>query len=137
MQRPWGFETWCFFMFGLLGETRETIEQTIRFAIELDPDVSKFHIVKPYPGSEFHQELKQLGLIREFDPERYSIHTYPVHRTEDLDFRGNFPVPGPGLPEILYAPAPHTPAFPPLEFLEPHPEQYGAGVPPLEIVNQK
>jgi anaerobic magnesium-protoporphyrin IX monomethyl ester cyclase len=79
-----GFETWCFFMFGLLGETKETIEQTIRFAIELDPDVSKFHIVKPYPGSEFHRELKQMGLIQEFDPERYSIHTFPVHRTEAL-----------------------------------------------------
>jgi len=79
-----GFETWCFFLFGLIGETRETIEQTINFALELDPDVAKFHIVKPYPGSELYREMQEQGLIQDFDPERYAIHTFPVHHTAAL-----------------------------------------------------
>jgi len=79
-----GFETWCFFLFGLMGETRETLEQTINFAIELDPDVAKFHIVKPYPGSEIYEEMQKLGLILDFDYEHYAVYTYPVHRTEAL-----------------------------------------------------
>ena len=79
-----GFETWGFFMLGLLGESAETVEQTIRFALELDPDVAKFHILKPYPGSEVYHQMKDLGLILDFDVEKYGIHTYPVHRTEHL-----------------------------------------------------
>ena len=79
-----GLETWCFFMLGLLGETRETVEQSIKFAIELDPDIVKFHIFKPYPGSDLSREMKSKGLILDFDVEKYGIHTYPVHRTEAL-----------------------------------------------------
>jgi anaerobic magnesium-protoporphyrin IX monomethyl ester cyclase len=79
-----GFETWCFFMLGLMGDTRETIEQTIRFAIELDPDVAKFHVLKPYPGSEIHRQMEAGGFILDHNVENYGIHTYPVHRTETL-----------------------------------------------------
>jgi radical SAM superfamily enzyme YgiQ (UPF0313 family) len=79
-----GFETWCFFMLGLMGETAQTIEKTIAFAQELDPDVAKFHILKPYPGSEIHEQMKAAGLILDFEVENYGIHTYPVHRTEAL-----------------------------------------------------
>jgi radical SAM superfamily enzyme YgiQ (UPF0313 family) len=71
-------------MLGLLGETKETVEQSIKFAIELDPDVAKFHIFKPYPGSDLSLEMKSKGLILDFDVEKYGIHTYPVHRTEAL-----------------------------------------------------
>ncbi len=40
------------FMLGMPSETRETCEQTIRFAKELDCDFVKFNIAIPYPGSE-------------------------------------------------------------------------------------
>ncbi|MCQ9207528.1 MAG: B12-binding domain-containing radical SAM protein [Omnitrophica bacterium] len=33
-----GFETWAFLIFGLPGDTKETIKETIRFVKELDPD---------------------------------------------------------------------------------------------------
>ena len=79
-----GLETWCFFMFGLPGETVETVRRTIDFAIELDPDVVKFHVFKPFPGSEVYQQLKAQGLILDFDPEKYAIHTYPIHRTASM-----------------------------------------------------
>jgi len=42
------------FILGLPGETKETIERTIRFVLELDPDYATFSLATPYPGTEFH-----------------------------------------------------------------------------------
>ncbi len=84
MAKETGFETWGFFLIGLPGEDRRTILQTIDFAIRLDPDIAKFHILKPYPRSEVHEQLKKLGLIIDEDYIHYGIHTGPVHRLPDL-----------------------------------------------------
>lgn len=51
------------FMLGLPGETRETIEQTIRFACELDPDTIQVSIAAPYPGTEFYQQAIDNGWL--------------------------------------------------------------------------
>lgn len=45
------------FVIGLPGETPETIESTIRFAIELSPETAKFNRFTPYPGSELYELL--------------------------------------------------------------------------------
>jgi radical SAM superfamily enzyme YgiQ (UPF0313 family) len=45
------------FIIGLPGETPETIEKTIRFAIELSPETAKFNRFTPYPGSELYDLL--------------------------------------------------------------------------------
>lgn len=74
-----GFETWGFFMIGLPGDDKTTMMETINFAIELDPDIAKFHILKPYPGSEAHQWLLERNLIDDLDYSHYGIHTTPVH----------------------------------------------------------
>ena len=78
-------ETWAFFMFGLPGDTVKTMRQTIKFAKELDPDVAKFHILKPYPGTEVFDLLSRQGLILESDWSKYGIHTKPVHRLPGLN----------------------------------------------------
>ncbi|MCL5102627.1 MAG: hopanoid biosynthesis associated radical SAM protein HpnJ [Armatimonadetes bacterium] len=44
------------FMLGLPGETRETVEQTIRFACELDPETIQVSIAAPYPGTELYRQ---------------------------------------------------------------------------------
>jgi len=77
-------ETWGFFMLGLPGDTSKTIRQTIKFAKELDPDVAKFHILKPYPGTEIFDLLSRQGLILDSDWTKYGIHTKPVHRLPGL-----------------------------------------------------
>jgi len=79
-----GFETWGFFMLGLPGDDNKTIRETINFAKNLNPDIAKFHILKPFPGTEAFDELKERGLITEFDYSLYGIHTRPVHRLETL-----------------------------------------------------
>lgn len=79
-----GFETWGFFMMGLPGETEETINDTINFAKELDPDFAKFLILKPYPGSEVFRELDSKGLIFDKNYKNYGVYTGPVHNLESL-----------------------------------------------------
>ena len=46
-----GIETACFFMLGFPGETRSEMEETIRFARNLNPTYASFHVVTPYPGT--------------------------------------------------------------------------------------
>src|SRR5207244_13198711 len=38
------------FILGLPGETRQTIDETVRFACELDPDTIQVSLAAPYPG---------------------------------------------------------------------------------------
>lgn len=47
-----GLKTHCFFIFGNMNETKESIEKTIKFAIELAPTASSFTMLIPYPGTK-------------------------------------------------------------------------------------
>ncbi|MCD6405544.1 MAG: radical SAM protein [Planctomycetes bacterium] len=53
--RAAGIETLAFFMFGLPGETDADREESIRFALELDPTYASFHFATPYPGSRLFE----------------------------------------------------------------------------------
>ena len=67
--RSVGMETIGFFIIGMPGETEETIEETIRFAIELDPLVANFSIATPFPGTEMYRTVKESGrlLVEDYD----------------------------------------------------------------------
>ena len=56
-----GMETVGFFIIGLPGDTEESIEQTIRFAIELDPLVANFSMMTPYPGTMAYEQIMNGG----------------------------------------------------------------------------
>jgi len=47
------------FQVGHPGETPETIERTIQFAMELDPETIQVSMSHPYPGTEFDAYLKK------------------------------------------------------------------------------
>jgi len=79
------FETWGFFMIGLPGESAETIKQTIAFAKKLDPDIAKFHILKPFPGNEVYEYLRSRNFILTQDYDKFGFHTPPIHRLENLE----------------------------------------------------
>jgi hopanoid biosynthesis associated radical SAM protein HpnJ len=51
------------FQVGLPGETRETIEKTIRFAMELDPETMQVSISHPFPGTAFFNYLEENGYL--------------------------------------------------------------------------
>ncbi|MDO8647819.1 MAG: radical SAM protein [Candidatus Diapherotrites archaeon] len=47
-----------FFMFGLPGETLETMKETVQFAKELDLDYCSISMTTPYPGTRLFDEIK-------------------------------------------------------------------------------
>lgn len=51
------------FTFGLPGETEETIQRTIGFASEMDPDSVQFSIATPYPGTNYYDMAQESGML--------------------------------------------------------------------------
>ena len=51
------------FMIGLPIETQETIEETIRFAEEIDPFSIQVSIAAPYPGTELYRQATENGWL--------------------------------------------------------------------------
>jgi len=51
------------FILGLPGETRETMEETIRFAREIDPYSLQVSLAAPYPGTALYDEAKREGWL--------------------------------------------------------------------------
>ena len=69
-----------YFMLGFPGETREEMEETVRFAMELDPEVASFTLFVPLPGTkEYHRACK----VGTFDPEYYLHRIIPEFNFPD------------------------------------------------------
>jgi radical SAM superfamily enzyme YgiQ (UPF0313 family) len=69
-----GLDTMGFFIFGLPADTEESMEDTIRFALELDPDLANFMIAAPYPGTELWEIARRDGRLFSLDWRDYAIH---------------------------------------------------------------
>jgi radical SAM superfamily enzyme YgiQ (UPF0313 family) len=55
------------FMVGNRGETRETLETTLRFAKELNPDTAQFFPIMVYPGTDDYRYFDEKGWITTHD----------------------------------------------------------------------
>jgi len=55
MSQKAGLKVRCFFILGHYTETVETIKETIKFALELNPDALSFGLMVPNPGTEFRK----------------------------------------------------------------------------------
>ncbi len=51
------------FILGLPGETRETIEETIRFAMEVNPHTLQVSLAAPYPGTFLYRQAMENGWL--------------------------------------------------------------------------
>ncbi|MGA3059321.1 MAG: radical SAM protein [Candidatus Bathyarchaeia archaeon] len=63
-----GIKVGCFFVIGLIGETKADIEETIKFAYKLKrlgADSFIFSIAMPLYGTAFYEQAKQGGFLRE------------------------------------------------------------------------
>ena len=63
-----GIKVGCFFVIGLIGETKEDIEETIRFAYKLrklGADSFIFSIATPVYGTELYEQAKRGGFLRD------------------------------------------------------------------------
>jgi hopanoid biosynthesis associated radical SAM protein HpnJ len=57
------------FILGLPGETNETIEETIRFAIEVNPHTIQVSLAAPYPGTFLHRQALENGWLEDQEAE--------------------------------------------------------------------
>jgi hopanoid biosynthesis associated radical SAM protein HpnJ len=51
------------FILGLPGETKETIDETIRFAAEINPHTIQVSLAAPYPGTYLHRQAVENGWL--------------------------------------------------------------------------
>jgi len=68
-----GIEVRAAFMLGNPGETVETMEENIRFAIRLNPDIAIFNITTPFPGTEMFNWADRNGLLKTRDWRDYNV----------------------------------------------------------------
>lgn len=81
--REIGIATRAFFIIGLPGDTKETINKTFKLAEEIDADDYFFNAVVPYPGTKLYEEAKRKGWILEEDWEKLVV-SEAVMRNEKL-----------------------------------------------------
>jgi radical SAM superfamily enzyme YgiQ (UPF0313 family) len=82
--RDAGIRSFAFFIFGYPGETLETINHTVDYAIELNPDFANFYPAVPYPGTELYNKVVRDGLLVEEDWSRME-YSYYLLRGNGLD----------------------------------------------------
>jgi radical SAM superfamily enzyme YgiQ (UPF0313 family) len=63
LAREVGIKTQAFFLFGMPGETQETIRETIEFAKELNASSTQFAVAIPHPGTVLYTECKANGWL--------------------------------------------------------------------------
>ncbi len=57
-----GIDTLGYFMIGYPGETKETMEKTIQFAMKLPLDYAQFTVLTPFPDTEIYEYYMHNGL---------------------------------------------------------------------------
>ncbi|MEE9322958.1 MAG: radical SAM protein [Candidatus Aenigmarchaeota archaeon] len=77
-----GIFTHATYMFGLPGETEETIRKTIDFFVKLKTDTAQFSAATPYPGTDFYKMCEERGWLITKDWTKYdgsgcSVVSYP------------------------------------------------------------
>ncbi len=63
--RKLGIQIHGAFILGLPEESKETIEESIRFAMEVNPDTIQVSLASPYPGTKFFELCREKGYLVE------------------------------------------------------------------------
>ena len=73
------------FSFGLSGETKKTIQETLDFAKSIDCDSVQFSITTPFPGTRYYEELKTSGRLLSEHWEDFDGNNNSVVKFDDMD----------------------------------------------------
>ena len=79
-----GFKTAVYFIFGLPGETKKTMQRTIDFAKSLGADFATMGVAQPLPGTKFFDYLNERELLLTKDWSKYDPCQKPVYHYPDL-----------------------------------------------------
>lgn len=87
--RELGIKTQAYFLFGVPGESQDTIQETIKFANEIGADSTQFAIAIPHPGTELYEVCTDRGWLlydewEDFAAENSLIETDQLTR-EDVE----------------------------------------------------
>ncbi|MFA6428766.1 MAG: radical SAM protein [Candidatus Buchananbacteria bacterium] len=84
LARQAGLKSLMFLMVGLPGEKEEDAILTGRLVEEIKPDLVRFHITTPFPGSELWEMLKSKNQIEDYNLLHYNTRYTAVHHTDEL-----------------------------------------------------
>jgi len=84
MVKRHGIKVHLTFMFGLQGETPDSMQRTLDLAYELDPDSAQFTVAVPFPGSRLHEELHEQGRLEGLEYEDLDGYRTGVVSTDAL-----------------------------------------------------
>ncbi|MEW5984938.1 MAG: radical SAM protein [Acidobacteriota bacterium] len=82
--REAGIRSFAFFILGYPGDTRESIERTLEYALDIDPDYANFYPAVPYPGTDLYEKCRREGLLVSEDWSRME-YSYYLLRGNGLD----------------------------------------------------
>lgn len=84
MVKDAGIKAYCSFVFGLPGENRDTVRETIEFVKRTLPTGAQFNIAVPYPGTKLYEIALEKGWIAEQTNFRNMCQHKSLMRTEEL-----------------------------------------------------
>ncbi|RCK81517.1 MAG: Bacteriochlorophyllide c C12 methyltransefase BchR [Candidatus Ozemobacter sibiricus] len=78
-----------YFQFGLPGETRQSMQETLDFALASQADFVTFGIATPVPGTPFYDELRERRWLHtqdwaSYDPTRPPVYSYPGLSSQEI-----------------------------------------------------
>lgn len=74
--RKYKIESRCAFIFGSQGETIESMQRTLDYSIELDPDLALYNIATPYPGTQLFQWAKDNNYLATEEWSDFELSTF-------------------------------------------------------------
>ncbi len=84
MLRKNKINVWATFIIGNEGDSRISIEKTIKFAKKVDPTYCSFMFLSPLPGTNSYLSMSKKGYIKAKDWSEFNWHGAPVFETEEL-----------------------------------------------------
>ncbi len=86
--RKQGIKSQLHLIFGLPGETRETLEKTIKEVVRAGPDYAQFYCAVPFPGTEFREYVNKKGYLKKVGWSKYEINnalvSYPNLSSQEI-----------------------------------------------------
>jgi radical SAM superfamily enzyme YgiQ (UPF0313 family) len=84
-----GLKTWGYFIIGLPGENKSTVQETINLAKRIPLDIALFHIAMPYAGTEFYFQAVANGWLntnewKHFDMNDSAVLEYDAFSAEQI-----------------------------------------------------
>lgn len=85
-----GLRTYATYMFGLYGDTKESMKETLKLAVKLNTDGFQTAIATPYPGTEFYEMCKKNEWLvtddfSQYDGNKRSVVSYPWLSKEEIE----------------------------------------------------